>query len=29
MADSLKLSPEERLRRINTFLLDLDGTFYL
>ncbi|MGE5606446.1 MAG: HAD-IIA family hydrolase [Bacteroidota bacterium] len=29
MSDSLKLSPEERLRRIDTFLLDLDGTFYL
>ena len=29
MSDSLKLSSEERLRRIDTFLLDLDGTFYL
>ncbi len=29
MPDSLKLSSGERLRRIDTFLLDLDGTFYL
>jgi HAD superfamily hydrolase (TIGR01450 family) len=29
MPDNLKLSSEERLRRIDTFLLDLDGTFYL
>lgn len=29
MQDSLNLSSQERLRRVDTFLLDLDGTFYL